>query len=351
MSTIGDWLVQNLGRERKPGEPSMIAPASVQAAYQSSQRTGAPPPEAVPLPNTGDAAYLQPETQPVDKPQFQQTASQEEKRTQQPVTQQVVFPEDKWRSEVENVNKKREQALAMIRELAIGTKEGDPEIKAYYEILNQKFPKPKEDFNEVKPMVKQLATKALEDDMKRSTIANMLSSQLALLDSKKPEGMSQGKWEAQLVRELSGPFLSVTNGIMGTTNAVSEAEGSRLIGGASSKYFALKNLNEKGLKINESNINFYKKTLVDAMHSMQSSSNQTFNKLAMQSSPEFASDALGGNILEPYIGKLPEEVGAAIPVTHRISRKNPVTPSRTAPEARAVRSRVIGPGGKFVDLP
>ena len=347
MSTISDWLVQNLGRERKPGEPSIVAPASVQAAYQSSQRTGAPPPEAVPLPNTGDAAYLQPETQPVDKPQMQDAMPQPAQQT----TEQVVFPEDKWREETAAIRDKRSQGLGMIGQMAVGRKEGDPLIKSMHDQLESWYPKPKENFSEAEPEVKQLATKVLEDDIKRSTIAQMLSSQLALIDGKKPEGMSQGKWEAQLVRELSGPFLSVTNGIMGTTNAVSEAEGSRLIGGASSKYFALKNLNEKGLKINESNINFYKKTLIDAMHSMQSASNQSFNRLAKVSSPEFATKAMGGNILEPYVGKLPKEVGTDIPMTFRISREKPVTPSRTAPEARAVRSRVLGPGGKFVDLP
>jgi hypothetical protein len=347
MSQIGDLLAEYLGQPRKQGEPSMLAPAAVQAAYQSSQRTGAPPPEAVPLPNAEDAVYLQPETQLADKAQLQAPASQPE----QPAKEKVVFPEDKWREETAAIRDKRAQGLGMIGQMAIGRKEGDPLIKSMHDQLESWYPKPKEDFSEAEPMVKQLATKVVEDDIKRSTIAEMLSSQLALLDSKKPDNVSQANCEAMLVRELSGTFLKVTNGVMGTSDAVAQSEATRLMGGATSKNFDFSNLNEKGLPFGKSNIENYKKNLVDVMHSMQGASNQNFNRLAKVSSPEFATKALGGNILEPYTGKIIKESGAAIPVAPRISREKPVAPSRTAPEARAVRPRVLGPGGRFVDLP
>lgn len=348
MSEIGDWLVQYLGRKKEAGEPSAMAPASVQAAYQSSQRTGAPPPKVIPLPNTGDAAYVQ-QAQPAGQAQFQQAAPQEEK--QQPASQQVVFPEDKWREETAAIRDKRAQGLALIGQMSLGRKEGDPLLKSMNEQLDSWYPKPKENFSEAEPEVKNLAIKVSDDDRKRSDIANMISSQLAVIDQKKPDNVSQKDWEAKIIRELSGPFLGVTNAIMGTANAVAESEGARLLGGASSKYFHFKNLFERGLGTGDSNINEYKKTLIDVMHSMHDTSNQNFNRLAKVSSPEFATKAMGGNILEPYIGKLPKEVGPAIPVTPRLSRENPVTPSKTAPEARAVRTRALGPGGKFVDLP
>jgi hypothetical protein len=345
MSQIGDLLAEYLGQPRKQGEPSMLAPASVQAAYQSSRRTGAPAPDAVPLPNTGDAAYLQPETQPSDKPQMQAPALQPVQQT----TEQVVFPEDKWKAQVQSINQKRQQALGLIQDLAMGTKEGDPEIKGYYEMLNEKFPKQKEDFSEADPVVKETASSLRSEHIKISKIASMLSSQLAIADQKKPDGTSQTDWDAQLVRELGGTFLKVVNGVMGTSDAVSQAEVSRLMNGATSKNFDFGRLNEKGQSIfNDADLKSYKKMITDTMHSMQSTANDQFNGLAKVSSPEFATRALGGQFLTPYAGKLAKEVGTAIPVTHRISREKPVVPSKTAPEAQAVRTREYS-GGQFRD--
>lgn len=310
--------MQTLGEKKPEGEPSVFAPTSVQAAYQSAQQTGADIPKIGTVSKDQALANNAAEGTPV----FQQ------QDTSIPVTNKaaVVFPEDVWKQASEQIKQKRLQAMQAIGQVAAASKEGDPLIKSMHDQLNTALPEPAKYFGEAEPQIKQLSEKLLSEDLKRDAIARMIGSQIEAIDKPLPKGVSPSEHAANLIDKLGGSFLKVTNGVMGESDAVAENEATRLMGGASSNYLNYRNLFKEGkhlIKPQVEDLERYKSTLVDAMHSMQDVSNSGFNKLATVSSPEFAEKSLGGNILSPYTGKIAEKYGTSIIPTPRISRESP----------------------------
>lgn len=341
MGTIGEWLMQTLGEKKPEGEPSALAPISVQAAYQSAQRTGANAPTVGPA--SQDQAALSESVS--GTPTYQQ---QDYSGAPAATKTAVVFPEDIWRKSVDEVKQKRIQAMQAIGQVATVSKEGDPLIKSMHDQLNAALPEPAKHFGEAEPQVKQLSEKLLSEDLKRDAIARMIASQIEAIDKPIPRGISPSEHAANLIDKLGGSFLKVTNGVMGTSDAVAENEAARLMGGASSSYFNYRNLFKEGkhlIKPQVEDLQKYKSTLVDVMHSMQDVSNSGFNKLAKVSSPEFAEKSLGGNILSPYTGKIAEKYGTPIEPTKRISREQSEQAPKGENGSNVIKRTYVG--GRF----
>jgi hypothetical protein len=346
MGNIGEWLLQNFTETRPQDAPRAGAPISAQAAYQSSQRTGAP--------LNADESLIA--GQPVGQPQFQQAEPVSQPVESQPNFQ---FPEDVYNQKKQKGLDFKSQSIEKINEMARLLPQNEredfrkslmSEVDASLAANNIRT----EEFAKVSPHVEALGKELLNDNTKRSSIADAISSQLKAIDAPIPKGVSPENHAANIIRELSGPWLKTVNGIMGTSDAVAEREADRLMGGATGQWVNFGNFLKQGKGIFESTpdqLASYKKTLVDVMHTLQSQSNLSFNKIALKSSPETAQNFLGPDLQKPYAGKVDQRYGTPISVAPRVTREKPQVQSATAPEARKTRSRVIGPGGKFIDTP
>lgn len=342
---FSDYVKQALSESRPEEAPPATAPISVQNAYQSSQRTGAPatiPTQAqvnqitatpTPQPDvqpTSDAAYVQGDT--------------------------FAFPADVYEAKRQEGLNKKAAAIGLVNQLV---QTYEPSEREYQhkslmsqidaELAAQKYEM--EDFLKKKPAVEAMAKQTLSDNQKRKQVAMAISSQLEAIDRPLKKGENPEDRAAMVLRELAGPWLSTTNGIMGTTNAVAENEGERLMGGATGKWLNLSNFIKKGISVTEPVVNQlenYKLTLVDAMHTLLNQGNSEFNQIAYQSNPEIAQDYLGPELHKPYTGKT---IKPPVGVQSRVTRENPVPKSSVSPEQRAVRVRTFGPGGTLVDKP
>lgn len=345
MSALFDYLKQTFTEPKPAGAPPATAPISVQNAYQSSQRTGAPatiPTQAqvnqitatpTPQPDvqpTSDAAYVQGDT--------------------------FAFPADVYEAKRQEGLSKKAAAIGLVNQLV---QTYEPSEREYQhkslmsqidaELAAQKYEM--EDFLKKRPAVEAQAKELLNDNVKRSQVATMLSSQLQAIDRPIKKGQDPEDHAAAIIRQLQGPWLKNANGIMGTSDAVAENEADRLMGGANGKWFNLSNALKQGLSVTEKptqQLERYKVVLADAMNSMINQSNASFNKLALQSNPEIANDYLGQEVLKPYSGKTIEPLTG---VQSRVSRQAPTIQSTVPTEQRAVRTRVFGPGGTLVDKP
>jgi len=279
----------------------------------------------------------------------------------QPVKSQTQFqfPEDVYNQKKQEGLNLKAQSISKINEIARLLPHNEredfrksltSEMEAALAAKNLRT----EEFSKVSPHVEALGKELLNDNTKRSSIADAISSQLKAIDAPIPKGVSPENHAANIIRELSGPWLKTVNGIMGTSDAIAEREGDRLMGGTTGQWVNFSNFLRQGKSMFENTpdqLAVYKKTLVDVMHTLQSQSNLSFNKIALQSSPETAQNFLGPDLQKPYAGKVDQRYGTPISPISRITRENPQVQSATAPEARKTRSRIIGPGGKFIDTP
>ena len=345
MSALFDYLKQTFTEPKPAGAPPATAPISVQNAYQSSQRTGAP--STIPT---------QAQINQITAPQTPQPDVQPESDAAYVQGDTFAFPADTYEAKRQEGLNRKAAAIGLVNQLV---QTYEPSEREYQhkslmsqidaELAAQKYEM--EDFLKKRPAVESQAKQILSDNQKRKQVAMALSSQLEAIDRPLKKGESPENRAAKVIRELAGPWLSVTNGIMGTTNAVAEAEGERLMGGATGKWLNLSNFIKKGISINQPTVDQlenYKVTLVDAMHTLLNQGNSEFNQIAYQSSPEIAQDYLGPELHKPYTGKT---ITPPVGVQSRVTRENPVAKSSVPPEQRAVRVRTFGPGGTLVDRP
>jgi hypothetical protein len=345
MSTLFDYLKQTFTEPKPAGAPHATAPISVQNAYQSSQRTGAP--STIPT---------QAQINQITAPQTPQPDVQPESDTAYVQGDTFTFPADTYEAKRQEGLNRKAAAIGLVNQLV---QTYEPSEREYQhkslmsqidaELAAQKYEV--DDFLKKRPAIEAFGKELLNDNTKRSAVSTALASQLQAIDRPLKKGENPEDHAASIIRQLQGPWLKTTNGIMGTSDAVAENEADRLMGGANGKWLNLSNAFKQGLSVTEKptqQLERYKVVLADAMNSMMNQSNASFNKLALQSNPEIAQDYLGQEVIRPYSGKTIQPLTGVQP---RISRQAPTIQDATAPEQRAVRVRTFGPNGTLVDKP
>jgi len=294
-----DQAVLDYYRQAAPvtlGEVPQIDPALLQAAMAAQQAAPQQAPQTQVFSSQG-----QPPVPVVQQPAPQLAQQQAGYGMQiQPQSDEVLFPEIAWTSKKEKLDKQRlenevryNQQLAkdatVLPEAAIKSR------RAYYESLNKQRVPEMPDFEKANPNVELLKKEIAPLVQKR----NQYISALASFSSQADEGNmlpgeSEREWAARISPQLLAQLKLYNTALVGSSDALSSQEVSRIVGGQLvENFFTPSNLLKVGVSATSGNIKAFKQK-IDALHDiLLNQANDGFNILAAQSSPKYATQALG----------------------------------------------------------
>lgn len=195
----------------------------------------------------------------------------------------------------------------------------DADRAAVEAMVNERLPlpTPKYTFQKDFPQVEQLA-KSIEVPYRRRVNAVVeLGKQVELIDNTFTKyGKDSKQAITILVPALMGMLKVYNTALSGTSDALSQAEVSRLSPELNPRIFDLAKANQLGGNVFGSNIEAFKQKLASLHDILISEVNAGWNVLAVESSPEFANQRLGKqfaipfgtNVTPRFKGKIPKQV-------------------------------------------
>lgn len=244
-----------------------------------------------------------------------------------------VFPEDRYRQKFEsdqalfdkNSKKRVEAATQMAlllaspeyRKFPAHVREAD--AAAMKAMVDQMIPlpTPKYKFQQDFPQVERLAKSIEVPYRRRANAVVELGKQVELIDNTFAKyGKDSKEAITILVPQLMGMLKVYNTALSGTSDALSQAEVSRLSPELNPRIFDLAKANQLGGKVFGSDVERFKQKLASLHDILISEVNTGWNVLAVESSPEFANQRLGRqfgrpfgtNVAPRFEGKIPKRV-------------------------------------------
>ena len=283
------------------GQGPQIDPELLRAAMAAQQA----PPQAAPqqapqqAPQTQTlSSYGQP---PVAVPP--QAAAQQQAGLgvqMQPQGDEVLFPETAWSRKKEQSDKKRlENEARYNQQLALdavnlSSHAVEANRKAYESLNNLKVPKI-DDFDKANPRVDELRKEISPLVQKRNTWISGLATYASQADENTMlPGESEKDWAQRISPTLLSQLKLYNTALAGSSDALSTQEVSRLVGGQLPEtYFTVGNLLRANASATKGNIKAFQSKLQQLHDILLNQTNDAFNTLAAQSSPKYATQALG----------------------------------------------------------
>jgi hypothetical protein len=280
------------------GQAPQIDPELLRAAMAAQQ---APPPQAAPqqAPQTQTlSSYGQP---PVAVPP--QVAAQRQAGLGaqiQPQGDEVLFPETAWTRKKDESDKKRLENKVRYTERLAQDALRLPEAaikanKEFYETLNDQTVPKIDDFDKANPRVDELRKEISPLVQKRNTWISGLATYASQADENTMlPGESERDWAQRISPTLLSQLKLYNTALAGSSDALSSQEVSRLVGGQLPEtYFTVGNLLRANADVTKGNIRAFQSKLQQLHDILLNQTNDAFNTLAAQSSPKYATQALG----------------------------------------------------------
>ena len=171
-------------------------------------------------------------------------------------------------------------------------------------------------FDEANPYFKPMLAEVVDQTKKFEKSISTLDSVLKIFDKKKPEGVDQKTWDADIAREVQAMAKSVNEAFSGTSDAISATENKRIIPGLTDLKADFSNLFKVGRSVfNPNDLKLAKRTIEDLYNVNINRRNEMFNTIARASNPEIAERALSPTRHKP--------IESGVEVRAMVSRKEP----------------------------
>jgi hypothetical protein len=282
-------------------ETPTINPELIVSALENLKRQSLPTPAPTPTP-----AQSQPSSSYEDRVKKQQAEGMGMQIPSQQIN--LEFPEYAHTSKKTNIDQSRvRQQTRKLQELSKYVNAPEHVFKQlekiYDEEINVYYPKI-EDFDKANPRVEELRKEITPLVQKRNGWISSLASYASQADeSTMLPGESEKDWAQRISPTLLAQLKLYNTALAGSSDALSTQEVDRLTGGQlPDKYFSVGNLLRANADVTKGNIKAFQSKLQQLHDILLNQTNDAFNTLAAQSSPKYATQALGyaqSNFLSP----------------------------------------------------